>query len=114
MDLREAMDEQQFQNWMKRMPDVDESASVPTAGAIWWRAQLRRRLDAEERATRPIRIAEGAAGISCWLLAGVVSAGLGTGAIIAFLTITAAAVGGFRANAFERTGPRQGQGLEGR
>jgi len=108
------MDEQQFQNWMKRMAVVDESAGIPTAGAILWRAQLRRRLDAEARATRPIRIAEGAAGISCWLLAGVVSAGLGTAAIVAFLAINVAAVGGFRANAFETTGARQSQGLEGR
>ncbi len=38
--------------------DVDHllrEARVPTAGVVWWRAQLRARLEAEAAAARPIR-----------------------------------------------------------
>lgn len=32
------------------------AARVPTAGAVWWRAQVRARLDAEAAASRPVRV----------------------------------------------------------
>ena len=34
------------------------SAQVPSAGLVWWRAEMRSRRDAVERATRPMRIVE--------------------------------------------------------
>ena len=40
---------------------VDESVSVPDPGLIWWRAQIRRKLEASDRALEPVRWAERAA-----------------------------------------------------
>ena len=96
------MDDAQFQSWMKRMAAVDESARPAGANAIWWRAQLRRRVDAEERATRPIRIAESVGGVLSWILAAAFAAGLGTGGFVAFLALSLAFAGGLRAIAFKK------------
>jgi hypothetical protein len=96
------MDDEQFQSWMRRMAAVDEAGRPASANAIWWRAQLRRRLDAEERATRPIRIAECAAGVLSWILAAAFAAGLGTGGFVAFLALSLAFAGGLRAIALKR------------
>jgi hypothetical protein len=97
------MDDAQFQNWMKRMAAMEGRTDPPSTGAVWWRAQLRRRMADEERAIRPIRIAEGAAGISGWLLAAFVSTSLGPGALVAFLAISVAIVGGLGAITLKRT-----------
>ena len=91
------MDDLEFQNWMKQMAGADEGTGGAGANAIWWRAQLRRGLEIEERATRPIRIAEGAAALLCWLLAAVLSAGAGGAGLAAFLALTAVLTGGLRA-----------------
>jgi len=57
----------------------EEEATVTPAGLAWWKAQLRLRREAEERATRPLVWAEGAAaalvlaagaGAAVWLAAG--------------------------------------------
>jgi len=44
------------------------SAHVPSAGLVWWRAEMRARRDAVQRATRPMRIVEWAA-LACMLAA---------------------------------------------
>jgi len=44
------------------------SARVPSAGLVWWRAEMRSRRDAVERATRPMRIVEWTA-LACVLAA---------------------------------------------
>src|SRR5215472_7729681 len=87
------MDDLEFQNWMKRMAGADEVAGTAGANAIWWRARLRRRLEIEERATRPIRIVEGAAAMLCWVLAAVLSAGAGRGGLAVLLAVTLAIAG---------------------
>jgi hypothetical protein len=35
-----------------------ESARIPSSGAMWWRAQMRARQEAERQATRPIAVAQ--------------------------------------------------------
>ena len=91
------MTDTEFQAWMTRLAAMDTNASAPIASLILWRARLRRRLDAEQKVTRPIRIAESAAAISCWLLAVVIAAGMGPGPLVALLAITVAVIGGLRA-----------------
>jgi hypothetical protein len=44
------------------------STRVPSAGLVWWRAEMRSRRDAVERATRPMRIVEWTA-LACVLAA---------------------------------------------
>jgi len=63
-----------IERFMQQMAVSEAAAPVPSAATIWWRAELRRRLALEERAMRPMRIAEG---IACALgtLAAVVVAG---------------------------------------
>jgi len=67
------MNDTELTNWMKRMDAPPSGAPLPDADAIWWRAQLRRRVAAEERATRPVRIAEQLA-CAVFLLAAVLLA----------------------------------------
>lgn len=50
-----------IERFMKQMAASETAAPVPSAGTIWWRAELRRRLALEQRATRPMRIVEGIA-----------------------------------------------------
>lgn len=96
------MTDTEFQDWMRRLAAVDTKASAPSASLIQWRARLRRRLDAEQWVTRPIRMAEVAAAISCWLLAIVIAAGMGSGPLVALLAMTSAAIGGLRAIALKK------------
>jgi hypothetical protein len=44
------------------------AARVPSAGLVWWRAEMRARRDAVERATRPMKIVEWTA-LACVLAA---------------------------------------------
>lgn len=48
--------------------DALVSARVPSAGLVWWRAEMRARRDAVERATRPMQIVEWTA-LACVLAA---------------------------------------------
>ncbi len=50
---------------------VLRAADVPAAGTVWWRATIRARADAAEKASRPITVAQGAA-TAC--IAGVAAA----------------------------------------
>ena len=65
------------ERFMKRMAAAETGAPVPSASAVWWRAELRRRLVLEERATRPMRVAEGIACALCTVAAAVLAAQLG-------------------------------------
>jgi hypothetical protein len=96
------MTDTEFQAWMRRLAAMDTNASSPCARLIQWRARVRRRLDAEQRVTRPIRMAEGAAAISCWLLAIVIASGIGSGPLVALLAMTVAAIGGLGAIALKK------------
>jgi hypothetical protein len=52
------------------------AASVPSAGTVWYRAQLRMRADAEQRAVRPVHLTAAlAAACTCGLLAGALTLG---------------------------------------
>lgn len=95
------MDDAEFQGWMKRVADVQLDTPV-SASAIWWRAELRRRLIAEARATRPIRIFDGTAAIVCALVAGILLAGLGTIEVAMFAVTTAAILAGVRATVLKK------------
>jgi len=65
------------ERFMKQMAAVEAGAPAPSASAVWWRAELRRRLALEERATRPMRIADGVACALCSIAAAWLAAQLG-------------------------------------
>jgi hypothetical protein len=50
-----------IERYMNRLAASEAGAPLPSAGTVWWRAELRRRVALEERAMRPMRIAEGIA-----------------------------------------------------
>ena len=52
------MNDVEFAQSLKRMEDVRAGEPLPDSEAIWWRAELRRSVVFEERATRPIRLVE--------------------------------------------------------
>jgi hypothetical protein len=62
---------------MKQVAAEEAGAPVPSASAVWWRAELRQRLALEERATRPMRIADGVACALCSIAAAWLAAQLG-------------------------------------
>jgi len=67
------MTDSQFTAWMKSLEGA-APGTAPAADAAWWRAQLRARLAAEERVTRPVRIAERLAYSLCLVTAAVLVA----------------------------------------
>lgn len=91
------MTETEFHAWMRRLAVSHTNVSAPSASLIQWRARLRGRLDAEQRVTRPIRMAEGAAAITCCLLVSALAAGLGTGPLVASAATTVGVLAGLRA-----------------
>jgi len=90
-----------FEHYMRRLA-VDpvtasegaecSAAPVPDAGAIWWRARLRQRMAERQRVTRPLRVAERAAGVLCFgaAVAAAVTLGvrLGAAGVAPFLVVT--------------------------
>ncbi len=96
------MDDAEFQGWMRRVAAVQLDTPPVSANAIWWRAELRRRLIAEARATRPIRIFNGTAAIVCALVAGILLAGVGTIEVAIFAVTTAAILAGVRATVLKK------------
>jgi hypothetical protein len=75
-----------------------ESLDVPAAGLIWWKAQLRRRLESQERAVRPLVWAERAAlaagvGGVVWTTAWVASSNPLMAAVLAGALAAAALAG---------------------
>ena len=69
------MTDAEFTGWMKRLNGARGDAA-PSPDAAWWRAQLLLRLAAEERVTRPVRIAERLAYSLCLIAAAVLAAAL--------------------------------------
>jgi hypothetical protein len=67
-----------IERFMKQMAASETGAPVPSAGTIWWRGELRRRMAMEERATRPVRIAEGIVCALGTLAAAALAGQLGT------------------------------------
>jgi hypothetical protein len=67
-----------FESFMRQMAAAEVDAVVPSGSAIWWRAELRRRLALEERAMRPVRIAEGFTCALCMIAAVLLAGQLGT------------------------------------
>jgi hypothetical protein len=65
------------ERFMQQMATAEASAPVPSASAVWWRAELRRRLALEERAMRPMRIADGVVCTLCTVAAAWLAAQLG-------------------------------------
>jgi hypothetical protein len=65
-------------SFMRQIAAAEVDAAVPCASAVWWRAEFRRRLVLEERATRPVRIAEGFAYALCTIAAVLLAGQLGT------------------------------------
>ena len=96
------MTDTEFHAWMRRLAATGTSVSAPSASLIQWRARLRRRLDAEQRVTRPIRIAERVAAISCWLVVVAIAASMGSGPLVASLATTGGALAGLRAIALKK------------
>jgi hypothetical protein len=47
-----------------------KEASVPSSGQMWWRVEMRARQDAIREASRPVTVAQGAAGLFALALAG--------------------------------------------
>jgi hypothetical protein len=74
-----------LESFMRQIAASEDGACVPPPGTIWWRAELRRRMVLEERAMRPVRVAEGIA-CALGLAAMVVLAGqLGPSGALQFL-----------------------------
>jgi hypothetical protein len=82
------------ERFMQQMAAEKVGESVPAASAVWWRAEFRRRFEAEQRAIRPIRIAGALAYAACVIAAAVLSAGLGPAAWIAVGGSAALTAGG--------------------
>jgi hypothetical protein len=68
------MNDTEFQNCMRSMAAPDAGRPLPSADVIWFRAELQRRLAAEDRAMRPMRIVERLACAACLLGAVVLAA----------------------------------------
>jgi hypothetical protein len=82
------------ERFMQQMAAEEAGPNVPPASAVWWRAEFRRRFEAEQRAVRPIRIAGGLAFAACVVAAAVLTAGLGPAAWIAVGGSAALTAGG--------------------
>jgi hypothetical protein len=80
--------------FMQQLAAQDAASPVPQAPAIWWRAELRRRLEAEERATRPIRVAGALAYAACAAAAALAAAQFGPAAWMAVAGTAALTAGG--------------------
>ena len=68
------MNDAEFRNCLRSIGAAGSEHPLPAADVLWWRAELRRRLAAEERATRPVRIVERLACAACLLGAIVLAA----------------------------------------
>jgi hypothetical protein len=68
------MNDSEFQNCLRSMAAPDAVRPLPSADVIWFRAELQRRLAAEERAVRPVRIVERLACAACLLGVAVLAA----------------------------------------
>ena len=83
-----------LEQFMRQMADQEREPRLPGASAVWWRAEFRRRLDAERRAALPFRIAASAAYAACAIAAVIFAARFGAGACIAAAGTAALSAGG--------------------
>jgi hypothetical protein len=83
-----------FERWMERAAAEDASAPVPDSTTIWWRARLRHRMADRNRVTKPLRVAERAAGVLCFAAAVAVGARVGVAGVAPFIVVTLVAAAG--------------------
>ena len=83
-----------FQSWMRRVAAEPAASPAPDSDVIWWRAQLRHRMADHNRVTRPLRIAERAAGVLCFAAAVAAGARLGSVGLVPFIAVTLVAAAG--------------------
>ena len=90
-----------FERWIKRLSAEDAAegaeataAPIPDSAAIWWRAQLRQRMADRHRVTKPLRVAERAAGVLCFAAAVAVGARVGVAGVAPFIVVTLVAAAG--------------------
>ncbi len=93
------MNDREFEGWMRTMAagPVTPAVSPPVSldsGAIWWRAQLRRRMAAQNRATKPLRVAERLACAVCLLGAAAMGAHMTAAGVVPFIAVMLVAAGG--------------------
>jgi hypothetical protein len=93
------MTEGNFERWIERLraetaAAEEAAAPIPDSAAIWWRARLLQRMADGYRVTRPLRVAERAAGVLCFASAVAVGARLGAGSVAPFIVVTLVAGAG--------------------
>jgi hypothetical protein len=98
------MNDRDFEGWMRRLaadpvaPDPVAPAVLPPvssdSGAIWWRAQLRDRMAARSRVTKPLRVAERLACAACLVGAAAMGAHMTAAGVAPFIAVMLAATGG--------------------
>jgi hypothetical protein len=92
------MNDRDFEGWMRRLAErsaAEDSGAVGTdSGAIWWRAQLRDRMAARSRVTRPLRIAERLACAACLVGAAAMGAHMTAAGVAPFIAVMLVATGG--------------------
>ena len=92
------MNDRDFEGWMRRLAD-QSAAEGPGAvgtdsGAIWWRGQLRDRMAARSRVTKPLRVAERLACAVCLVGAAAMGAHITAGGVAPFIAVMLVATGG--------------------
>src|ERR1044071_5453136 len=88
------MTDLEFRRWMQRVAADSPAAEIPDSGAIWWRAELRARIAAGERVTRPLRVAERLACALCLAGAAVIGARMNAIGVAPFLAVMLVAAAG--------------------
>jgi hypothetical protein len=97
------MNDRDFEGWMRRLaadpvaPDPEGTPLPPVSsdsGAIWWRAQLRDRMAARSRVTRPLRVAERLACAACLVGAAAMGAHMTAAGVAPFIAVMLVATGG--------------------
>jgi hypothetical protein len=88
------MNDRDFEAWMRRLAAEDRGAVGADSSAIWWRAQLRDRMAAQSRATKPLRVAERLACAVCLLGAAAMGAHMTAAGVVPFIAVMLVATGG--------------------
>ena len=92
------MNDRDFEGWMRRLAAQNAveapGVTVPDSGAIWWRAQLRDRMAAESRVTKPLRVAERLACAACLVGAAAMGAHMTAAGVAPFVAVMLVATGG--------------------
>jgi hypothetical protein len=78
---------------MRRLAD-QSAVEAPDSSAIWWRAQLRDRMAARSRVTRPLRVAERLACAACLAGAAAMGAHMTAAGVAPFIAVMLVAAGG--------------------